>query len=217
METRRGPLMETITNVESRVFEALSLTTPSSAYRVVCGTCKTTRVRFDTGQTARNPATVFCEHLWGIGRFTCRACHRHSVVVRPDSVRREYPSYVQEAHCAVRYVDDATGERTIDPSYQVWCPHCGKVLSTHLFGVAIFLCSDCRWKGVIVRDSWSLVMSCYTLIHPVSEWRWNGRYASWTASGGLLAVPVPSNGDSGRSYGSGRPVHPGGAENVDAT
>jgi hypothetical protein len=180
----------TITAIDSYLWEALSLTTPSPSDRVSCPLCrKAGEPRNGGAEKFRKPPGVFCEYLHGVGRFRCRGCKRETVIVQPRALERPLETRVSEAHRFIRYEDDLTGEKVLDPSYQAWCMHCGNVLSTYLFGLARFLCGDCRWQGVIARNSTSFIMSYFTVVPPAPEWKWKEhKHVSWNAPDGILRL-----------------------------
>ena len=53
--------------------------------------------------------------------------------------------------------------RGLDEAYSVNCPECGTVLAEYLFGVTKFTCRRCKWQGILMRTSASLVQSAMTL------------------------------------------------------
>jgi len=57
-----------------------------------------------------------------------------------------------------------------DEAYRVRCPNCYTVLSEYLFGVLRAMCRICKWRGVIVRSSPSLIQSV-TTIYAGKPWK----------------------------------------------
>lgn len=50
-----------------------------------------------------------------------------------------------------------------DEAYRIRCPNCGGVIGEYLFGILRAMCRLCKWKGIIVRSTESLVNSVTTL------------------------------------------------------
>ena len=53
--------------------------------------------------------------------------------------------------------------RGLDDAYSVQCPECGTVLAEYLYGVTKFTCRRCKWQGILIRSSASLVQSAMTI------------------------------------------------------